>query len=108
MFKSIKSVALLAVLATTAVAANASAQTAAPLAATSGFFWNQGYFEKVISLSDGSALHAYSDGKMALESAYGRAVAKPVGQVVHALDGRTITITSNEVARLSKTLRVHP
>ena len=108
MFKSIKSVALLAVLATTALAASASAQTATPSAASSGFSWNQGYFEKVVSLKDGSALHAYSDGKMALESPYGRAVAKPVGQVVYTLDGSAITITSNEVARLSKALRVHP
>lgn len=108
MFKSIKSVALLAVLVTTAVAASASAQTAIPSAASSGFSWNQGYFEKIVSLNDGSALHQYSDGKMALESAYGRAVSKPVGQVVHATDGSAITITSNEVARLSKALRIHP
>lgn len=108
MFKSIKSVALLAVLATTAVTASASAQTDTPSAASSGFSWNQGYFEKVVSLNDGSALHEYSDGKMALESACGRAVAKPVGQVVHTMDGSAITITSNEVARLSKALRVHP
>ena len=108
MFKSIKSVALLTVLATTALAANASVQTATPSGPSSGFSWNQGFFEKVVSLSDGSALHEYSDGKMALESAFGRAVAKPVGQVVHAMDGSAITITSNEVARLSKALRIHP
>lgn len=108
MFKPIKSGALLAVLVTTAVAASASTQTTTPSAASSGFSWNQGYFEKVVSLKNGSALHEYSDGKMALESAYGRAVAKPVGQLVYAMNGSAITITSNEVARLSKSLRVHP
>ncbi|NDP63528.1 CopK family periplasmic copper-binding protein [Polaromonas sp.] len=108
MFKSIKSVALITILVTTAVAASASTQTTASLAAASGFSWNQGNFEKVVSLKDGSSLHEYSDGRMALESSYGRAVSKPVGQVVYAMDGSAITITSNEVARLSKQLRIHP
>ena len=105
MFKSIKSVALLAALATTALAASASAQTATPSAASSGFSWNQGYFEKVVSLNDGSALHEYSDGKMALEDKFGRAVYLKEGQSLETADGQKITANGNEVARLDGLLR---
>ena len=104
MFTSIKSAALITVLITTA--AVASAATTNP-AGSDRFNWNHGNYEKVISLKDGSALHEYRDGKMALENPYGRAVSKPVGQVVTATDGTTITISSNELGRLSQELRIH-
>ena len=104
MFKSIKSVALIAVLVTTAVAASASTQTSP---ASAGYSWNHGNFEKVVALKDGSTLHEYSDGKMAVESSYGKAVFKPIGQVVQAMDGSAITICSNDVARLSSQLKLH-
>lgn len=104
MFKSIKSVALIAVLAATAVAASASTQ---PSTASAGYSWNHGNFEKVVALKGGSTLHEYSDGKMAVESAFGKAVFKPIGQVVQAMDGSAITISSNEVSRLSSQLQGH-
>lgn len=104
MFKKIKSIALIAVLATTAVAASASVQKPN---GTAGFEWNHGNVEKVIALKDGSQLHEFNDGKMAVESPYGRAVFVPVGQVVQAMDGSTITVSSNEVARLTQELRIH-
>ena len=104
MFTSIKSAALIAVLVTTAAAASAAT---APTPGLAAFNSNQGNYEKVIALKDGSSLHEYSDGKMALANAYGRAVSAPVGQVVQAIDGSAITISSNEVARLSDELRGH-
>ena len=104
MFKSIKSVALIAVLVTTAVAASASSQTST---ASAGYSWNHGNFEKVVALKDGSTLHEYSDGKMAVESSFGKAVFKPIGEVVQAKNGSAITISSNELARLSGELRTH-
>ena len=104
MFKQIKSVALIAALITSAVAASASVQTAN---SSTGFEWNHGNFDKTIALKDGSRLHEFNDGKMAVESPYGKAVFVPVGQVVQGLDGRTITVNSNEVARLSQELRIH-
>ncbi len=107
MFKQIKSVALIAVLATTAVAASASIPMANTAAGAAGFAWNHGNFEKVVALKGGSSLHEFSDGKMALESPLGKVVSKPIGQVVQAMDGSAITISSNEVGRLSQELRTH-
>ena len=104
MFKSIKSAAFIAVMVTTAIAASASTPTA-PTSA--GYSWNHGNLEKLVSLKDGSTLHEYSDGKMAVESAFGKAVFKPIGEVVQAKDGSAITISSNELARLSGELRTH-
>jgi len=53
----------------------------------------------VIALADGGALYLFDDGLMAKEDRYGRATSVKVGTV-----GRKLTMTSNEVARLSQLL----
>jgi hypothetical protein len=53
-----------------------------------------------IPLKGGAILHIFKDGKMAKEDRVGRAVPLRSGEVLEALDGRKVTVQSNEVARL--------
>lgn len=53
-----------------------------------------------IALKDGSTVYVFTDGKMAIADKYGRAVPKKVGATLDAKDGRRVTLTSNESARL--------
>lgn len=55
---------------------------------------------EIIALNDGGTLYVFTDGKMAKEDRWGRPTSQPVGTVVVGADGRRITMTSNEVARL--------
>ena len=58
----------------------------------------------VIALADGGALYLFDDGLMAKEDRYGRATSVKVGTVIETKDGRKLTMTSNEVARMSQLL----
>lgn len=58
-----------------------------------------------IALKDGAVLHVFPDGKMARESRYGRASYLTQGETLETADGRRITATSNELARLDGLLR---
>lgn len=107
MFKQVKTIALIAVLASTAVAVSAANLPTNSSASSAGYSWSQGNFEKVVPLKDGSTLHTYKDGKMAVENAYGDAVSVPIGQAVQAMDGTSIVVSSNEVARLTQELHIH-
>ena len=60
--------------------------------------------KQVIALADGGALYLFDDGLMAKEDRYGRATSVKVGTVIETKDGRKLTMTSNEVARLSQLL----
>ena len=51
-------------------------------------------------VKDGSILYVLSDGKMALEDKFGRAVNVKTGSTLETKDGRQVTIVGNEVARL--------
>lgn len=53
-----------------------------------------------VALSDGSTVYVFTDGKMAVADKLGRTVAKKVGTTVETKDGRRLTLTSNESARL--------
>lgn len=55
---------------------------------------------EVIALNDGGTLYVFTDSKMAKEDRWGRPSSQPIGTVVAGVDGRTIRMTSNEVARL--------
>lgn len=60
--------------------------------------------KQVVALADGGTLYVFEDGLMAKENRYGRATSVKVGTAVETRDGRKITMTSNEVARLSQLL----
>lgn len=57
--------------------------------------------EKSIQLNDGSIVHQFKDGRMAMESKFGRAESMQDGAAMTATDGQLITMKGNEVARLS-------
>ena len=85
---------LLVAVAMTMLTASAIASDAARAAA-----------KEVIELKDGSTLYVFKDGKMAMESEYGRAVRMPVGTSMETKDGRKIIMNSDEVAYLSGLLK---
>ena len=52
--------------------------------------------EKSIPLKDGSIVHQFKDGKMAMEDKYGRPTRMNVGETMVAADGTTIAMNSDE------------
>lgn len=55
-----------------------------------------------IALTDGSTVYVFTDGKMAIADKFGRPSVKKAGTAVDAKDGRRVTLTSNESARLGQ------
>lgn len=75
---------------TTFVLAAATAAVAHPLSTV----------EKSVALQDGSTVHVFKDGKMAMEDRLGRVVSMNQGHVMRTRDGQTIVMAGNETARL--------
>ena len=75
--------------------------------ALSAFALDTGQEEKSIQLKDGSTVHIFADGNMAMEDKFGRASYMAPGQPMQALDGKTIVMNGNEVARLDQLLSAH-
>ena len=75
---------------------------ASSMIALSAFAVDANQVEKSIQLKDGSTVRVFADGKMAMESQFGRAVYMEPGQVMQAKDGRQIAMNGNEVARLDQ------
>ncbi|WP_138517126.1 CopK family periplasmic copper-binding protein [Rhodoferax bucti] len=63
--------------------------------------------DKSIPLKDGSVVHQFKNGKMAMEDKYGRPTRMNVGETMTAADGTTITMNSDEVALLASVIRDH-
>lgn len=53
-----------------------------------------------IPLKDGSTVHVFEDGRMAMEDKYGRATMMEDGRVMETSDGKLLVMRGNEVARL--------
>ncbi len=60
--------------------------------------------EKNFELKDGSTVHFFKDGKMAMEDKYGRVISMKPGQVMDTKDGKRIIMIGNEVVRLEPIL----
>ncbi len=73
----------------------------------SAFALDTGQVEKSIQLKDGSTLHVFADGKMAMEDKFGRASYMAPGHPMQTMDGKTIVMSGNEVARLDQLLSAH-
>jgi hypothetical protein len=56
--------------------------------------------KQVIDLKDGSTIYLFKDGKMAMESKYGKAIRMKPGVVMETKDGQRIIMVGDEVARL--------
>jgi hypothetical protein len=89
MLKKILVVAVMSVVATTSFAAGYYATREA---------------KEVAELKDGSTVYVFNDGKMAMESKYGRAIRMDPGVVMETKDGRKITMVGDESARLENLL----
>lgn len=75
--------------------------------ALSAFALDQGNITKTVQLNDGTTVHQFKDGKMAMESKYGRAERMKAGQTMETADGKSIVMAGDEVARLSEVIRSH-
>lgn len=53
-----------------------------------------------IQLKDGATVHHYKDGKMSMENKYGNIHYMKEGVKMETVDGKTIVMSGNEVARL--------
>ncbi len=60
--------------------------------------------EKSIALKDGSTVHVFPNGKMAMESRYGKVAWMEDGQVMETVNGEKIIMKGNETARLDAVL----
>lgn len=56
-------------------------------------------------LRDGTTVHMFSDGRMAMENAYGKVTSMDDGHVMEAKNGEKIVMTGNETERLRFALR---
>lgn len=63
--------------------------------------------DKSIPLKDGSIVHQFKNGKMAMEDKYGRPTRMNVGESMTAADGTIIKMNSDEVGLLSTVIRDH-
>ena len=71
------------------------------------FAIDQGNIEKSVQLKDGSTVHQFKDGKMAMESKFGRPYRMKDGEVMEPTNGKSIAMKGDEVARLSNAMRPH-
>lgn len=60
---------------------------------------------KSVDLRDGTTVHMFSDGKMAMENAYGKVTSMDDGHVMEAKNGEKIVMKGNETERLRFALR---
>ena len=77
------------------------------LSGVSAFAVDQVAVEKSVQLKDGSTVHVFKDGKMAMEDKLGRPFRMKAGEMMQTADGQSIAMKGNEVARLSKGQRDH-
>ncbi len=77
---------------------------ASGMIASSAFALDSIDIAQSIALKDGSTVHVFRDGKMAMENSYGRPVRMDPGTVMETKDGKKITMQGDEVARLDNIL----
>lgn len=53
-----------------------------------------------VKLKDGTTMHHYKDGKMSMEDSLGKIVFMKDGMSMETADGKTISMSGNEVGRL--------
>lgn len=77
------------------------------LPALSALALDQGSIVKSVPLKDGSTVHQFKDGKMAMENKYGHATRMQEGMSMETTDGKSITMNGDEVAKLSTAIWLH-
>ena len=77
------------------------------LSGVSVFALDREAIEKSVQLKDGSTVHVFKDGKMAMEDKLGRPIRMKPGQTMQTADGQYMVMKGDEVARLSNGQRAH-
>jgi len=77
------------------------------LSGLSAFAIDREGIERSIQLKDGSTVHVFKDGKMAMEDKLGRPLRMKPGQTMQTTDDQSMTMKGDEVARLSNGQRAH-
>ncbi len=77
---------------------------ASSMIALSAFAADANQVAQSLQLKDGSTVHVFADGKMAMQDQFGRAVYMEPGHAMQTKDGKQITMNGNEVARLDQLL----
>ena len=77
------------------------------LPALSAFALDNTDIVKSTQLKDGSIVHEFKDGKMAMESKFGNAVRMQEGTTMETANGQSITMKGDEVAKLSAAIYLH-
>ena len=72
----------------------------------SAFATGNDQVQQSVQLKDGSTVHIFKDGKMAMEDRFGRAVRMEPGHVMEARNGEKIKMQGDEVGRLASILFV--
>lgn len=75
------------------------------LPALSAFALNSADVVKSTQLKDGTTVHEFKDGKMAMEDKFGRAIRMKEGESMTTANGQAIAMKGDEVAKLSDALR---
>jgi len=57
---------------------------------------------KYIQLKDGSTVHVFADGKMAMENSFGRTTSMEPGHAMEAKDGKKIIMNGNDAYRVDR------
>ena len=70
------------------------------LSALSAFAVDQGGVEKSTLLKDGSTVHQFKDGKMAVENKFGRSARMDSGTGMQTADGKSMVMVGDEVGKL--------
>ena len=77
------------------------------LPALSVFALDNADIVKSVPLKDGSTMHQFKDGKMSMEDKYGRAVRMKDGMTMETTDGKTVTMSGDEVQKLYLAIQEH-
>lgn len=77
------------------------------LPALSVFALDNADIVKSMPLKDGSTMHQFMDGKMAMEDKYGRAVRMKEGASMETTDGQSVAMNGDEVQKLSQAIQKH-
>jgi hypothetical protein len=77
------------------------------LPALSAFALDSTDLVKSTQLKDGSIVHQFKDGKMAMESKFGKAIRMQEGTTMETADGQSIAMKGDEVGKLAQSIYSH-
>ena len=77
------------------------------LPALSVFALDNADIVKSVPLKVGSTMHQFKDGKMSMEDKYGRAVRMKDGMTMETTEGKTVTMSGDEVQKLYQAIQEH-